>query len=83
MPVSSNPGRELLESCEMIAALIPILRSITVRQVVDLGDDAIRAVGLNPYCMNEGRATGNEQAIDEWKLQRIVDAIAKAKGEVR
>jgi len=30
---------------------------ITIRDVLDAGDDAIAAFRLNPWCLNEGRAS--------------------------
>jgi hypothetical protein len=34
-----------------------LVRLLTVGQVVDAGDDAIEAAGLNTWCVNEGLAT--------------------------
>lgn len=34
---------------------------LTVNQVISAGYDYINAAGLNPWCMNEGLATGNER----------------------
>ena len=45
------------EALERASKLIPLL---TVRQVISAGDDAIEAAGLNPWAMNEGLATGDE-----------------------
>lgn len=72
---------ELLEACKLVVALAPLLRMLTIRQVLGAGDDAIEAAGLNPYCVNEGLAGGHEPAVAEWKLDAIRAAIAKAKGE--
>lgn len=38
-----------------------LVRLVTVRQVIDAGDRAINAAGLNPWCMNEGLADGGER----------------------
>lgn len=34
---------------------------LTVRQVIEAGDEYIEAAGLNPWCMREGLATGEER----------------------
>lgn len=34
---------------------------LTVRQVIEAGDRYIEAAGLNPWCINEGQATGDER----------------------
>lgn len=52
------------------------MRALTVRQVMESGDAAIEASGLNPWCMNEGTAQGHER-ID---ASFIEAAIAKAEG---
>lgn len=44
-----------------------LIRLLTVRQVIEAGDEAISAAGLNPWAMNEGLATGDER-IDAWWL---------------
>ena len=33
---------------------------VTVKQVLEAGDAAINAAGLNPWCINEGLADGTE-----------------------
>lgn len=52
--------REALARCQPLVALL------TVRQVIQGGDDAIEASGLNPWCINEGRATGDERIGTWW-----------------
>lgn len=64
---------ELLEALKVAVKLLGL---VTVRQVIEAGNDAIEAVGLNPWCMNEGRATGDEQI----PLDFIYRAISKAEG---
>jgi hypothetical protein len=71
---------ELLEACKRWEAMIPLLRMLTVHQVLSAGDAAIGAAGLNPYCINEGLAAGDEPAIAGWKFESIRAAIAKATG---
>jgi hypothetical protein len=44
-----------LKRVEVIASLV------TVRQVIEAGDAAIEAAGLNPWAMNEGLADGTER----------------------
>ena len=34
---------------------------VTIRQVISAGDEYIDAAGLNPWCLNEGLATGDER----------------------
>ena len=46
----------------------PLVALLTVRQVIQGGDDAIVASGLNPWCINEGLATGDE-SISAWWLE--------------
>ena len=65
-------------SQKKIAALVEALRRteklcqlLTVRQVVEGGNGYIEAAGLNPYCINEGLATGNEY-IDVWFARAAV-----------
>ena len=51
-----------------------LLRLLTIRQIIEGGDETIEASGLNPWAMNEGLATGDER-FDPWKMDA---AIAKA-----
>lgn len=60
-----------LEQLERIRALLPLLRKITIRQVLDSGDEVISATGLNPWCVNEGRAQGDEPAISDWRYAEM------------
>lgn len=63
----------------LLAALsraLPLLRLLAVRQVIEAGDDAITAAGLNPYAMNEGLAEGHERLSLWW----VEAAIAQAEG---
>ena len=50
--------KELLAACEKLAELASLL---TVRQVIEMGDPYIDIAGLNPWCINEGLATGKER----------------------
>jgi hypothetical protein len=54
--------RDLLRRCAVL------VRLLTVRQVIEAGDEAIEAAGLNPYAINEGRATGDER-LNPWWLE--------------
>lgn len=59
-----NPSTEaLIKEVERLAILA---RLVTVRQVIEAGDEAIDAAGLNPWCMNEGLATGDERVYPWW-----------------
>ena len=68
---ASSP--ELLESLKRAQKLVSLL---TVRQVIEAGDEAIEAAGLNPWCMKEGLAEGHEHI----GAYFIDAAIAKATG---
>lgn len=69
-----NSHDELVKALELALRVMPRL---TIRDVIEAGDDAIDAFGLNPWCINEGLATGDEPIEADW----IRTAIAKAKGE--
>jgi hypothetical protein len=64
----------LLEELRKMATLASL---VTVRQVIEAGDKYINAAGLNPWCMNEGLATGNERV----SCYPARAAIAKATGQ--
>ena len=49
----------------------------TVRQIIEAGNRAIDAAGLNPWCMNEGRAEGDEHHTP-WQLEECIQKIAAA-----
>lgn len=49
----------------------------TVRQIIEAGDRAIDAAGLNPWAMNEGLATGDERHVP-WMLEDCIQDIAAA-----
>jgi hypothetical protein len=65
---------ELLEACKRAVAILSACPP-TVRQIIEGGDEAIGAAGLNPWCINEGLATGDEPHDVTW---RLYEAIAKA-----
>lgn len=67
----ASPNAALLEACQR---LYDICYFLTVRQAVHLGDDAITALGLNPYCINEGLADGTERINLEWAKEAIAEA---------
>ena len=50
--------------------LVPLL---TVRQVIEAGTEAIEAAGLNPWCIAEGRATGDERIGKVWWLTEAIE----------
>lgn len=50
---------DLLEALERAKIIFTCLRP-HVRQVMEEGSNAIEAAGLNPWCINEGLATGDE-----------------------
>ena len=51
---------------EALERALPLLRLLTVRQVIQTGDEAINAAGLNPWAINEGLATGGEPISIWW-----------------
>lgn len=63
--------------CDAMESMLPLIRLLTVRQVIQAGDDVINAVGLNPWCISEGLATGDE-FVSVSKFER---AIREARGE--
>lgn len=69
--IASAPA--LVEALERAQALVGLL---SVRQVIEAGDKAIDAAGLNPWAMNEGLATGDERIDAGW----IDAALSLAKG---
>jgi len=68
-----EPFLSLIREAERAAVLLPLL---TVRQVIDAGDRAIDAAGLNPWCINEGRATGHER-IDNCSLKHALEPLTQ------
>jgi hypothetical protein len=59
----TDENRELRE---VLARAKVLIRLLTVQQVFDAGTPAITASGLNPWCMNEGLATGRELLSTWW-----------------
>jgi len=51
---------------EAAQRLRDICHFLTVRQVIELGDDAIDGAGLNRWALNEGLASGNENIDLSW-----------------
>jgi len=64
--------KALIEAAERAQLL---LRGLTISEVMERGIEAINAAGLNPYCINEGRASGRERISTDW----LGAAIASAK----
>lgn len=73
--------RDLLERAagEMRRARL-LCSLVTIRQIVDGGDYYIQAAKINPWCMNEGTATGNERLRDipESSLEEELRTAARA-----
>ena len=67
--MQTNPTPDAL--VERLRRLLPLLSQITVRQAINAGDQVIDACGLNPWCMNEGLATGGEPALSSWQIESI------------
>ena len=66
---------------QRIAALLPLLRQLTIKQVIEAGDVAIDAAGLNPWCLKEGLAEGTEPAVSEWRINEAVATINEMPSE--
>ena len=61
---------------ELIRKYQTLLSLLTVRQVIAAGDAAIEAAGLNPWAINEGRATGDETISTWWVESDLNDLLA-------
>ncbi len=68
--------REALRRC------LPLVSLVTVRQALDGGGKALEASGLNPWCLNEGLATGGERIGTWWAEAALETADASAGCEV-
>jgi hypothetical protein len=67
---------------ETLAALercLPLLRLLTIGQVIAGGDKAIDASGLNPWCLNEGRAEAGDR-LNLWWLECAIEQAKAAQG---
>lgn len=62
---------------DKLEELKPLLRMITIKQVIEKGDKAIDACGLNPWCLKEGLAEGHEPALSSWKIDSLIEEIKK------
>lgn len=54
-----------------------VMKPKTIREIIQSGDDCISASGLNPYCMNEGLASGDE----DFDCDFIDEALKQAGAE--
>jgi len=52
----------------------------TIRAVVEAGDAAIDAAGINPWTLNEGTSAGDESCVP-WFLEEARAAVLSALGE--
>jgi hypothetical protein len=68
---------ELLAAAQRAQVLV---RLLTVRQVIEAGNEAIDAAGLNAYCINEGLAEGHER-LGFWQLDHAIAAFAPQRAE--
>jgi len=82
-PETSAEDKDLvgIASADLLAVLrcLRLLQECppTVRQIIENGDRAIDAAGLNPWAMNEGLATGDERHTP-WQLEDCIQTIAGA-----
>lgn len=67
----ADPNAALLETCKR---LYDIVYFLSVREVLELGDDAIAASGLNSYVINEELADGTERINLDWAKEAIAAA---------
>jgi len=58
---AANCHDDLLDACKRLQRLASLL---TVRQVIEAGEEAIEAAGHNPWIMNEGLRTADEYIIE-------------------
>lgn len=61
---------ELVRAAKRLQVLAEL---VTIKQVMDSGHPAIEAAGLNPWCVNEGLATGNE-TLSLWRFKAAIEA---------
>lgn len=50
---------------------IALAELVTVKQVIDAGDEVIEAAGLNPWCIAEGLADGSEPVSLWWAYSAL------------
>lgn len=67
-------SQKLVSAAERIERLAPLVRLLTIGQVVDAGSAAIDAAGLDPYVLNEGRAERDDR-IHAWWLDSLADDL--------
>lgn len=77
VPAPEPAPREAIEALERLEKVLPLFGALTVRDVLNAGDAAIDAAGLNPWCVNEGRATGDEP-LSLWWLDDAIATIRSA-----
>jgi hypothetical protein len=68
----------MIEDLQRIKTILPLLRTLTVRQAIAAGDEVNDACGLNPWCMNEGRADGSEPALSQWRYEESHESLDRA-----
>ena len=51
---------------------------VTIRQILELGAEAIDSCGLNPWCINEGLATGEESSGLGVEIAERITAVEKS-----
>lgn len=50
---------------------IALAELVTIKQVIDAGDEVIEAAGLNPWCIAEGLADGSEPVSLWWAYSAL------------
>lgn len=72
--VPEATAEALADALERAAKIASI---VTVGQVFAAGDEFIEAAGLDPWALNEGRASPSDR-ISTWRFNAPLRAIAKA-----
>ena len=65
----------LIDDLTRLKQLLPLLSRLTVRDIIEAGDEAIEAAGLNPWCINEGLAMGHERIYIDVSPAQVEAAI--------
>ncbi len=82
-----NPGDPDAAACLEDAAqaadrAATLVAHVTVGQAFDGGEEAIEAAGLNPWCLNEGRASRGD-TLGNWRQRAAADAAREAAAAIR
>ena len=76
---ASPPKASIPDACETIERILPMLELVTIRQAIEAGYEVVDACGINPWCIREGRAEGDEPALSWWRVDAIRTALKDLK----